>query len=529
MKSKKFTFLFFLFMISATLISCTSSATTSNKLDIIINVDGQQISIQTPRDITVQSALDQAGITLSNLDRTDPPSYMLLKDSQTIQVTRVEESFEIEEIIIPFEQQTVKNESLPEGETLLIQPGINGLQQITYRTVYEDGKEKTKTVFNSTVIKEPNHEIIMVGVQAPFSAIEITGSLVYLASGNAWVMDGSTGNRRPLITTGDLDGHIFTLSSNGEMLLFSRKTDNDDNEELNKLWSINITEKSPEPVDMRISNVVHFAEWSPGSTSKIYYSTVEPRTTAPGWQANNDLKSQSVNSNGVIIDQEEIIETNSGGVYGWWGTNYSWSDDGKYLAYSRPDSIGLVDFETQSLKSLIEINAFQTNSEWAWVPGVSWSHDHNILYAITNNNDQINSSGPVNFDLQAILIQDEQEIALKIQSQVGMFAYPNVAYSYNNDQRYNIAYLQSIFPEQSNSSRYRLMIVDRDGSNKKLIFPPEDSPGLNPQNVIWSPNESTNEQWIALIYEGNLWLIDPQNNNHKQITGDGSISKIAWK
>ena len=525
---KRLTQIFTLFL-CAILSSCIPLNEESNSITININVDGEQRAVQVPGDTTVQSAIDLAGITLTNLDRTEPPSYMLLRDSETITITRVEEAFEIEENIIPFERQTVRNESLPEGQTLLIQPGINGIQQITYRTVYEDGIEKTKTIFKASTLQEPKHEIIMVGVQAPFSAVTISGSIVYLTAGNAWIMDGSTGNRKPLITTGDLDGHIFSLSSDGEMLLFSRLPENPDSDELNHLWAVDITEKLPEPIDMRISNVVHFAEWYPGSSSKILYSTVEPRSTAPGWQANNDLLSQAVNSSGVIIEQEEIIEANSGGVYGWWGINYHWSDNGQWLAYARPDSIGLVDFEERTLLPLLDINPFQTNSEWAWVPSIGWSHEHNIIYTIThadNPGDSTNEGAPY-FDLQAII--PEEELVLNIQPQVGMFAYPAPSYSYNNDQRYSIAYLQSIFPEQSNSSRYRLMIIDRDGSNKRLVFPPEDSQGLNPQQVVWSPNDGEDSNWLALVYEGNLWLVDPLTNNNKQITGDGSITKIAWK
>jgi hypothetical protein len=63
----------------------------------------------------------------------------------------------------------------------------------------------------------------MVGVQKPFTPMPIPGKLVYIASGNAWIMEESTGNRRPVVTTGDLDGQIFSLSPKGEWLLFSRK------------------------------------------------------------------------------------------------------------------------------------------------------------------------------------------------------------------------------------------------------------------------------------------------------------------
>ena len=47
----------------------------------------------------------------------------------------------MEESVLPFEQQTVKNESLQEGQKVLIQSGVNGKVQTIYRVVYENGIE----------------------------------------------------------------------------------------------------------------------------------------------------------------------------------------------------------------------------------------------------------------------------------------------------------------------------------------------------------------------------------------------------
>ncbi len=141
----------------------------------------------------------------------EPESYKLITTPIQIKVIRVKEEFDVEEQVIPFEHQTVQNESLPKGQTLLIQPGSNGSQQITYRLVMEDGVQKSRSVFQVSVVKDPVPEITMVGVQTPFTPLSIPGRIAYLIAGNAWVMDGSTGSRRPVVTTGDLDGSIFNL------------------------------------------------------------------------------------------------------------------------------------------------------------------------------------------------------------------------------------------------------------------------------------------------------------------------------
>ena len=494
-----------------------------------IAVDSKQVDVQAPAGSSVQSVLDSAAVTLSNLDRVDPPSYSLITGPATIKVTRVTETFEIEEQVISFSQQKVKNESLPEGKTLLIQPGVNGELQVTYRKVSEDGVEVSRSPVKNQVITEPKPEIIMVGVQSPFAAIPITHKLAYLTDGNAWIMQHSTGERKPIVTTSDLDGRIFSLSQDGKWLLFTRKSSKPPSELINTLWVVNTQDDNPSPINLKVNNVVHFADFVPGSPTTIVYSTVEPRSAAPGWQSNNDLQMLTFAATGTIVRQDEIIPSNSGGIYGWWGTTYAWSPDGASLAYARPDSVGLVDIEKKKLVPILDILPFQPQGDWAWVPGIDWSPDHHILFTGTHASKSGLSSiesSPI-FDLSAILVDNNQTIDMV--AQAGMFVYPSASPMLPGN-RFWLAYLQAIFPDRSDTSRYRLVITQRDGSNQSVVFPPEGSPGLEPQQVIWSPIPADGTPvWVAVHYQGNLWLIDPVSGQTQQITGDGLISRIDWK
>ncbi|MDX1436616.1 MAG: G5 domain-containing protein, partial [Anaerolineales bacterium] len=195
--------------------SCAAPQVTQSQIAVQVSVDGGLQEVAAEAGSTVQNALDELNIGLGNLDRVEPPAFTLLTDGMDIQVVRVEEEFTVEEVVVPFTQQVLRNESLPEGETRLIQPGVNGLEEITYRRVLEDGVEISNSRVKSTYIQEPVAEIVMVGSQSPFAAIPIPGVLAYLSAGNAWIMETSTGLRRPLVTTGDLDGRIFRLSPDG--------------------------------------------------------------------------------------------------------------------------------------------------------------------------------------------------------------------------------------------------------------------------------------------------------------------------
>src|SRR6185436_15298033 len=168
---------------------------------------------------TVTQALQSAGITAGDLDRVEPPPYTVLSGGDSITVKRVKEVFETEEQLIPFEMQRVRTESLPEGDELQVQMGANGRQELTYRIVLEDGVEISKSVVKTVVLQDALPEIWMVGAQSSFAPLAVPGKLAYIREGNAWLIDTSTANRTPLVTTGDLDGRIFKLSQQGTYLI----------------------------------------------------------------------------------------------------------------------------------------------------------------------------------------------------------------------------------------------------------------------------------------------------------------------
>jgi len=497
-----------------------------------------QVSVRLPAGSTVEEALNEAEIPLEALDRVDPPLYTVLREGMRIRVVRVEERFDVQEVVLPFERQTVRNQNLTEGETRLVQAGENGLQEVTYRSVLENGVEIARNQVKTVVIKAPLAEIIMVGSQQPFITLTIPGRLAYLTGGNAWIMEGDTANRRPLVTNGKLDGRIFTLSADGNWLLFTQRAEKDAN--INSLYAIPTTGKGEDELPLGVDNVVHFAEWVPGATLRVAYSTVEPRSTAPGWQANNDLFVLDFSANGWVSDAVELLSAGSGGVYGWWGSEFKWSPDGAQVAYVRADEIGLVNLEEKNQQPLLAFTPYQTLGDWAWVPGVSWSPDGKMLYVVLHN-DQGNletaETSPV-FDVAALTMEGT---VVPLVSQAGMFAYPvpsPLEKEVSGEKAFRMAYLQAVFPNQSQTSRYRLMVVDRDGSNKQEVFPPEGMPGMEPQRVFWSPggvqpkNGSEGQKAspvLALLYQGDMWFADAKTGTAQQITGEGVVSRIDWK
>jgi hypothetical protein len=508
---------------------CTAPRITQGVINVLVIADGKQVNLEMPSGTTVQHALENTGISLENLDRVRPPVYTLLSDQSEVRVIRVREEFEVEETILPFTSQTIYNESLPNEQKMRIQKGENGIQQNTYRRVFEDNLEVSRSLFKSETIQEPQPEIWMVGRQTTFHALDIPGQLAYLSAGNAWIMTGNTSDRRPLVTSGDLDGRVFALSPNGEWLLFTRKSAKDPSEEINTLWVVSTSEK-PVEFDLNTKNIIHYAEWVPGTETTVTYSTVEPRATAPGWQANNDLFLLTFSPiSGTLRKQEEIYPANTGGVYGWWGTTFSWSPDAESLVYARTDKIGLVELgEKPQLIPLLEVDYYNTHSGWAWVPGIAWAPDKSFLYIVTHAPQfgLIDQETSPLFNLTAFGINNS--VTLDLSLNTGMFAYPSPSPLTGNG--FWIAFLQATIPDQSETSAYRLVLMDRDGSNRRVVFPLEGSRGLEPQKVVWSPDSVDQRGFaMAVLFQGNLWLVWTDGQNAQQITGDGSILKIDWK
>ncbi len=536
------------FLLLLTLAACGAAPqATQSLIRVAVDVDGQAIPLQLPAGSTVQQALDRAGVSLNALDRSEPPAYAVLRDGSEVRLVRVKESFEVEQVVLPFERQTLRNESLPAEQEVLIQAGQNGLQEITYRRVFEDGIEVSNqpVAVNSVILKEPQPEIRMIGVQTPFTPLAVPGKLYYLRDGNLWKIEESTGNRRAVLTTGDLDGRVLSISDDGDWLLFTRRANVEGR--INNLWAGYIgdpntaaagTPPPPEErklVDLGVDNVIHFADWAPGSNTRVFFSTVEPRPTAPGWQANNDLHALTFSLTGWTTQWVTILEANAGGAYGWWGTEFSWSPDRRWLAFARPDGLGLVDPKTGTMTTTLQITPLQTFRDWAWVPGLAWGPDGQVIYLTEHAapNSGVAPEESTNFDLSALLLNGGP--TLRMVSQTGMFAYPLASPLQNpgGELDYQIAYLQALFPEQSETSRYRLAVMDRDGSNRRMIFPSEESAGLDPQQRwgAWSPQAlpGSNHYALAALYQGNLWLVDAATGEAWQVIGDGLTTRVLWR
>ncbi len=564
--------------------ACQPEPEPTETVTLIIDGDSREVVIN--QQTSVNDIIRSESLDLSPLDRVNPPGFSPIEDGLVITVVRVEEETIVVEEPIPFQSLTQTSDGLTDGESRLLQSGANGMAEVTYRILYENSEEVSRTELRRIEISPARDEVILVGSEVDLATVTVEGRLFYMTGGNIWVVEQNSANRRPLTIDGGLtQARIFEVNETGERILFSRPTLTEMDVTLgteespslsegeptgeasinagtapafNRLWVIfDTTEAEIQPVPLNLENILD-AEWVPGSQASIVYSTAEPRSGFPGWQANNDLWLAQVTEDGRVVNRVELLAPSSGGVYGWFGTRFALSPDGTQIAWAQPDAAGVLQivpseinednnetvptptpaapdrtitdsfslevgsYARQTLLSFSPFNPF----DFVWLPALDWSKDSQALAVITHGpplGNEAEEDSPV-FNLTAFIVNGQYSVDLV--ERAGMWAAPQYApANYEGEplpQR--LAYLQAIEPLNSVVSEYQLVIIDRDGSNPQRIFPEENTPGLEPQTFAWSAD---GEQ-LAIIYQSDLYIIDAITGLAQRLTGDGQSSNPRW-
>ena len=122
----------------------------------------------------------------------------------------------------------------------------------------------------------------------------------------------------------------------------------------------------------------------------------------------------------------------------------------------------------------------------------------------------------------------ERPLTVKQVNVVGMWAMPTWSPAYSETvegpQNSQIAYGRARSPYESVNSGYDLYVMDRDGSNRQRIFPPEGDLGLKAPQIAWGP---TGRQVIA-VHQDDLYLIDLVQDKVRRLTIDSSVQAVEW-
>jgi resuscitation-promoting factor RpfB len=501
-------FLAFLALTSLiTLVACQTQRS------VLIMADGQSRLVAISRAETVGDALEEAGLTLGEKDRVNPDIYARLPRSGSITVVRVSERTETEVETLPFGREVLRDDFIQKGETRPVQSGALGERQRVHLVTMEDGIVVRRDLLSDRITKEPVTEVIRVGTLGTVAPAEVltTGSLVYLSSGNAWVVRNSTDSRRPVTFSGDLDGRVFALAPNRGDLAYTRRPVSG-TEGINSLWLVNTLLAADQPLSLGQPDVL-YAEWQGGS---LFFTTGQATAGAPGWKANNDLWLLPAPG----LPRQTQPSPGAGGVYAWWGREYALAPNGKLLAYAAPDEVGVLDLLSGNRRVLASFAPTRAYSDWVWTTGLSWKPDSGALAAVVHGapvSSEAPESSPV-FDLWSFPV--DGAAGRRLAGDVGMWALP----SWSPDGKL-LAYGVARKTAAAAASGYDLWIMDLEQGATRRLLSGVTWDASPPQRVTWSPlgNE------LVVSYQGNLYLSSLAGDPPRALTTDGQSSSAQWR
>ena len=130
-----------------------------------ISADGDEKEIRVGF-VTVEEALDKAGVALGEDDVVSPSADTAVKDGMTITVKRVVTKERTETEVIRYSSTTKETGAFLKGTRQVTTKGENGKKEVTYVDKYIDGELVESVVKDEKVIEEAVDEVVSVGTRS---------------------------------------------------------------------------------------------------------------------------------------------------------------------------------------------------------------------------------------------------------------------------------------------------------------------------------------------------------------------------
>ncbi len=128
---------------------------------------------------TVQDLLTLAGISLGADDYTEPSVNTELKDKMAVTVYRVAYKTVDKKENISFKTRKQNDSSMDIGTEKILTKGVNGVDEVSYKVKYVNGKEESKTELSRKTVKEPVNQVVNVGTKAKSTGVSDNITLQY--------------------------------------------------------------------------------------------------------------------------------------------------------------------------------------------------------------------------------------------------------------------------------------------------------------------------------------------------------------
>lgn len=153
--------------------------------------DAKKVTVYRTWSKTVNELLAEQNISLVDKDSVEPALETSLSPDLKIKITRVAEFDTTLTETIDFKVIKKNDVNLEKGQTRVETAGVNGQREVTYHIKRVDGEEVSRKVISSKVIKEPQNQILIVGIgpklarSGPYVDIINAAARKYLINGTA--------------------------------------------------------------------------------------------------------------------------------------------------------------------------------------------------------------------------------------------------------------------------------------------------------------------------------------------------------
>ena len=452
---------------------------------------------------TVRAFLQGYGVELGDMDPVEPPVWTPLQSGLHITVTRIEEMRE--ERLITHTVEMIRDEFLSPEDSTVVEAGQDGLEELTFRIHFDGATILARDLVGQRIVVEPRGEVRLVGTKGAIAAIPISGTVAYIANGDAWVMRRSSDEKRPLTRGGVLDGRVFDLSSDGRTLLYSAVVTGAP-ELLNQVWAVDTRVLNARPRRVGITDV-RWAAWAPDGRS-FAYASAERREGAPGWRALNDLNLASWPDSAVT----QVLSPTTRLVYAWWGESWAWNPDGRGLAYAHGDTVGVLALEAPGRRPLHTFRPYHTQGDWVSLPALAWNRDGSRLVAV------VNQGGEESPRFSLVQFEAGTPQMKLLAPEVGPWSGP--VWSPVEDA---LAFGLPI--EATNGEpAYRLSMLWGSEQDPQPLLSPEAAIVIHVE-ACWAPTGRA----LVAVRDGDLYLFDRDQGTAQPLTASGLVSHPRWR
>jgi len=131
-------------------------------LDVIVGAEAKTVHTMAQ---TVEQALQEANVMVSDKDTVEPALATPVRDGMTITVNVSRDVVQYENRLIPFEIVREEDDTLALGETEVVQVGVPGLERTRYALTVENGTITNRTETSVETLRTVRPQIIKLGTR----------------------------------------------------------------------------------------------------------------------------------------------------------------------------------------------------------------------------------------------------------------------------------------------------------------------------------------------------------------------------